>query len=202
MAKADLRHERRRERAAEADAPVEQGRLVLVVARRAKDRLRQRPRRQRRGLRHQRRRQRPAQPDAQPRAGRASAWSPDGRTIGFVSNRGGNRDIYVMNADGSRQRNLTHGITSKRSASPGRLRRSRARPLGGRGRPAAPASGMFPSRAINSKGLIGSVDGPGAAGEGVTRVDVGRRCASLSTGPDRLASRRIALDGTFRSRST
>ena len=35
------------------------------------------------------------------------AWSPDRRTIGFVSNRGGNRDIYVMNADGSRQRNLT-----------------------------------------------------------------------------------------------
>jgi hypothetical protein len=30
-------------------------------------------------------------------------------TIGFVSNRGGNRDIYV-NADGSRQRNLTPGL--------------------------------------------------------------------------------------------
>ena len=38
------------------------------------------------------------------------AWSPDGRTIGFVSNRGGNRDIYVMNADGSRLRNLTGGL--------------------------------------------------------------------------------------------
>jgi Tol biopolymer transport system component len=30
--------------------------------------------------------------------------------VGFVSNRGGNRDIYVMNADGSRQRNLTRGL--------------------------------------------------------------------------------------------
>jgi TolB protein len=47
-------------------------------------------------------------------------WSPDGRTIGFVRNRGGNPerreyggavgDIYVMNADGSRQRNLTGGL--------------------------------------------------------------------------------------------
>jgi TolB protein len=37
-------------------------------------------------------------------------WSPDGRRIGFVSNRGNNRDIYVMNADGSRQRNLTRGV--------------------------------------------------------------------------------------------
>ena len=50
-------------------------------------------------------------------------WSPDGRTIGFVSGRGGNCDkhtrktgrgfncdVYVMNADGSGQRNLTRGI--------------------------------------------------------------------------------------------
>jgi TolB protein len=37
-------------------------------------------------------------------------WSPDGKTIGFVSNRSGNRDIYVMNADGSRQPNLTRGL--------------------------------------------------------------------------------------------
>jgi Tol biopolymer transport system component len=32
------------------------------------------------------------------------AWSPDGRTIGFESWRLGNRDFYVMNSDGSRQR--------------------------------------------------------------------------------------------------
>jgi Tol biopolymer transport system component len=38
---------------------------------------------------------------------RAPAWSPDGRTIAFISKRDGNLEIYVMNADGSRQRNLT-----------------------------------------------------------------------------------------------
>ena len=34
-------------------------------------------------------------------------WSPDGRTIAFVSKRDGNAESYVMNADGSEQRNLT-----------------------------------------------------------------------------------------------
>ena len=36
-----------------------------------------------------------------------SAWSPDGRKLAFVSRRDGNSDIYVMNADGSGQENLT-----------------------------------------------------------------------------------------------
>jgi len=35
------------------------------------------------------------------------AWSPDGRKIAFNSNRDGDYEIYVMNADGSGQRNLT-----------------------------------------------------------------------------------------------
>ena len=35
------------------------------------------------------------------------AWSPDGRKIAFVSRRDGNSEIYVMNADGSAQENLT-----------------------------------------------------------------------------------------------
>jgi Tol biopolymer transport system component len=35
------------------------------------------------------------------------AWSPDGRKIAFRSTRDGNPEIYVMNADGSKQRNLT-----------------------------------------------------------------------------------------------
>ena len=35
------------------------------------------------------------------------AWSPDGRKIAFVSNRDGNSEIYVINTDGTEQRNLT-----------------------------------------------------------------------------------------------
>jgi TolB protein len=35
------------------------------------------------------------------------AWSPDGRKIAFVSDRDGNSEVYVMNADRSGQRNLT-----------------------------------------------------------------------------------------------
>jgi Tol biopolymer transport system component len=35
------------------------------------------------------------------------AWSPDGAKIAFWSDRGGNRDIYIMNADGTGQERLT-----------------------------------------------------------------------------------------------
>jgi Tol biopolymer transport system component len=35
-------------------------------------------------------------------------WSPDGRKILFVSNRDGNQEIYLMNADGSGQTRTTH----------------------------------------------------------------------------------------------
>jgi TolB protein len=34
-------------------------------------------------------------------------WSPDGKHIAFTSNRDGNYDIYVMNADASDLRNVT-----------------------------------------------------------------------------------------------
>ena len=36
------------------------------------------------------------------------AWSPDGSQIAFASNRSGNRNIWIMNADGSGMRNLTN----------------------------------------------------------------------------------------------
>jgi TolB protein len=38
---------------------------------------------------------------------RKPSWSPDGRRIAFVSERDGQAEIYVMNADGSGQRNLS-----------------------------------------------------------------------------------------------
>jgi Tol biopolymer transport system component len=40
-------------------------------------------------------------------------WSPDGRRIAFVSKRDGNAEIYVMNADGSVQRNMTRSPWSE-----------------------------------------------------------------------------------------
>ena len=35
------------------------------------------------------------------------SWSPDGERIVFVSNRDGNNEIYVMDADGGNLTNLT-----------------------------------------------------------------------------------------------
>jgi Tol biopolymer transport system component len=39
------------------------------------------------------------------------SWSPDGRTIAFVSKRDGNDEVYVVNVDGSGLRNLTRSST-------------------------------------------------------------------------------------------
>jgi Tol biopolymer transport system component len=41
------------------------------------------------------------------------AWSPDGRSIAFISNRSGRSEIYVMNADGSGQRRLTRAAATE-----------------------------------------------------------------------------------------
>ena len=38
---------------------------------------------------------------------RFPSWSPDGKKIVFVSERDGNPEVYVVNADGSGLRNLT-----------------------------------------------------------------------------------------------
>ncbi len=35
-------------------------------------------------------------------------WSPDGSQIAFFSNRSGRRQIWVMNADGTSQRNISN----------------------------------------------------------------------------------------------
>ena len=49
------------------------------------------------------------------------AWAP-GRKIAFTTKRDGNFEIYVMNADGSGQRNVTHNPAVDRFPiwSPGR----------------------------------------------------------------------------------
>ena len=79
-----------------------------LVARRQADRLRQRPHRQLRDPRHERRRQQRPPADRTIRAmDYWPAWSPDGKRIAFTSNRDGNYEIYVMNADGTGLRNLT-----------------------------------------------------------------------------------------------
>jgi TolB protein len=40
------------------------------------------------------------------------AWSPDGRTVVFVSNRDGNFELYAIGADGRRERRLTRTPTA------------------------------------------------------------------------------------------
>ena len=42
-----------------------------------------------------------------PASDRQPAWSPDGTRIAFISNREGNYELYVANADGSRIARLT-----------------------------------------------------------------------------------------------
>ena len=94
-----------------------------VVARRAEDRVRARQTATRsvqrvprsvglRGVRHERRRERSAEADAR----RIAASLVTGRAKDRVrQQRDGTADIYVMNADGSGQRNLTRGAGRRES---------------------------------------------------------------------------------------
>ena len=56
----------------------------------------------------------------EPGRDRHAAWSPDGKTIAFDSDRDGNFEIYAMNADGTAVRRLTHNkvIDSRPTYSP------------------------------------------------------------------------------------
>ena len=114
-----LRDERGRERAPPADPEPAERRRSRLVARRTQAGVRPCAGR---AFRHLRRRcgwKRAAQARSRHRlhAGSARpaksgfgadpAWSPDGRKIAFMSNREGDDDIFVVNADGSGLRNLT-----------------------------------------------------------------------------------------------
>ena len=97
-----------------------------VVSRRLEDRFHERAgQRRSRDLRHERRRFGPDQAHAQPRLRREPSWSPNGKRIAFDSVRDGNLEVYVMNADGSRQ---TASPTIRRwtLSRPGRRTRGRS----------------------------------------------------------------------------
>ena len=109
-----LRHGRRRQRASEPHAAPGEGCPTCLVARRTEDRLRKPAGRQLRGLRHERRRER----EAEPHAGSGERR----RLSNLVTRRAEDRvparpspsqcapdtSSYVMNADGSGLRRLTH----------------------------------------------------------------------------------------------
>lgn len=52
-----------------------------------------------------------AQSGDEPYAGQP-AWSPSGNRIAFVSNKDGNLDLWIMNADGTSEENITPGLSS------------------------------------------------------------------------------------------
>ncbi len=85
------------------------GRDTGMVSRRRPDRVCVRSRRRWRHLCHERRWNRPDQPDRRRRLGSEiePAWSPDGSRIAFTSDRDGDAEVFVMNADGTHQAQLT-----------------------------------------------------------------------------------------------
>ena len=52
----------------------------------------------------------PGQTRTTPGGGDSSDWSPDGEQIAFMSDRNGNFEIYVINADGTGQTRLTTSV--------------------------------------------------------------------------------------------
>ena len=104
-----------------------------------------RPRRQQRDLRDERRRHRARRRlTNDPASDGGPAWSPDGTKIAFESNRDGDVEIWVMNADGTGPVQLTSnsGSDSEPELVPGRgLDRlhARRRPSSARWRPTARA---------------------------------------------------------------
>ena len=83
------------------------GRRTGLVSRPEAGRVPQRAGRQRRDLRHERGRERPDEVTNHPATDRNPTWSPDGTRLAFESFRDGNREVYVMNVDGSNVRRLT-----------------------------------------------------------------------------------------------
>jgi Tol biopolymer transport system component/CubicO group peptidase (beta-lactamase class C family) len=71
------------------------------------------------------------QPRPLTKDGRQPRWSLDGRMIAFVSSHDGNPEIYVMNADGSGQRNMTRTLRATESFLSFYLARPRSPPPDG-----------------------------------------------------------------------
>ena len=99
------------------NSPCHRGRRPGLVTCRTADRVHDGPRWQQRDLhdRPERRDSRPTSPRI-PGNDNTPAWSPDGQKLAFESERDGNSELYVMNADGSGQTNLTNSPRADRWA--------------------------------------------------------------------------------------
>jgi Tol biopolymer transport system component len=97
-------------------------------------------------------------------------WSPDGRQIVFVSNREGNDDIYVMNADGSGVRLLTQNVTNDEQPAWQPVRAEPAQ---------SPPESPFPTQAPTPTEHLSPTESPTGPGP-----DLGHSCSSSSVTAD------------------